>query len=555
MINKVRFAFGSSVHTPPLDIDPRPITVLVGPNNSGKSLTLREVETWCKSGSQQPRVAVADIEVDVPSPSQALEELKTFELRPPRGQAIPTGNILVGRSDPHQGVSQQYIDVNQLPNYLNNPMYIGPYFLAFFTLRLDGRTRFSLTEPRPSGDLLGPAQNHLMSLFQDDTARKEVRRIVEDAFGSYFVIDPTGMTTLRIKVSERPPVDDAEEQSWDPRARAFHEAARDVLDLSDGVQAFTGIVAAVLSANYKVVLIDEPEAFLAPTLAKKLGSRLATLAQEREGCLFAATHSADFLMGCVQAGANINIVRLTYRGGNATARLLQPETLLRFMNNPLLRSTNVLSALFYESAVVTEADTDRAFYQEINQRLLDFDCEGIDNCLFLNARNKQSVPEVAGPLREIGIPAALILDLDVIKDGGQDWSRLLDSANLPETSRTALNNHRTAVKRAFDESGKDMKKDGGIAILDKDAQESCNSLLDQLAQYGIFIVPSGEVESWLAELGAGSHGPGWLVQVFDLMGTNPAELNYVQPQGDGVWEFVEKIGHWLRDENRKGMPE
>lgn len=430
MLNRLRLAFGSSSHADPLEIDPRPITVFVGPHNSGKSSALREIEAWCKTGPQQPRYIVSDLGADVPDADRAIRELRAFEQKPNIGQALPAGHILLGRSDPLQGLMQITVDVSQLPSYLGSGWnYLSTYFTAFFTLRLDGRTRFSLAQSQPSGDLLGHAQNHLMSLFQDDEARKKVRQIVQDAFGRYFAIDPTGMTSLRIKMSDREPEDDAEEQSWDERARAFHEAAEDVLSLSDGVQAFTGIIAVVLSANYKIVLIDEPEAFLAPTLARKLGYRLATLSREREGSLFAATHSADFLMGCVQAGSGINIVRLTYRGRNATARLLQQETLLPFMRDPLLRSTNVLSALFHESVVVTEADTDRAFYQEINERLSSFNGRGIDNCLFLNARSKQTVPQVAGPLREIGIPAAMVVDVDVLKEGG----RSSPTCSMPQT--------------------------------------------------------------------------------------------------------------------------
>ena len=309
---------------------------------------------------------------------------------------------------------------------------VSQFYLSFFTVRLDGRTRFSLTQSRSSGDLQDLPQNHLAALFKDDKAREKIREFVADAFGLHFVIDPTGMTQFRIRMSERAPSDNQEEQALDERARSFHGAAINILELSDGVQAFTGILAAVLSADYKVVLIDEPEAFLAPALRRKLGNRLATLAQEREGTLLAATHSSDFLMGCLQSGANINVVRLTYRARNATARLLQPETLVQFMRHPLLRSTNVLDALFHEFAVVTEADTDRAFYQEINERLVGSDREGIDNCLFLNARNKQTVPQIAGPLREIGIPAAMIVDIDVLKEGGRVWSKLLDAANAPE---------------------------------------------------------------------------------------------------------------------------
>lgn len=566
MIKWLKLFFGSSNDVGPLEINPEPITILVGPNNSGKSLALREIETLCRSGPQVDRKVVAELALDIPDPDQAVEELKAFKLKPARGQAVPAGQILVGVSNPGQGVGQTYVSPDQLRNVLlqvrsdtavpmNSLSYISQYFLSFFTVRLDGRTRFSLTQPQGSGDLLGPPQNHLMSLFQDAEARMEVRRIVEDAFGFYFVIDPTGMTTLRVKMSEREPVGEAEEQSWDEQARSFHEAAEDVLDLSDGVQAFTGIVAAVLSAKFKIVLIDEPEAFLAPRLANKLGNELATLAQRREGSLFAATHSADFLMGCVQAGADVNIARLTYRNGVATARLLQAETLLRLMRDPLLRSTNVLDALFYESVIVTEADTDRAFYQEINERLLSFGRKGIGDCLFLNARSKQTVQQLAGPLRSIGIPVAMIVDIDILKEGGQVWTNLLNAANLPQTSRNSLNSLRADVKRKFDESGKEMKRDGGMDILDEDAREACENLLDQLTEYGIFVVPNGEVESWLPELGATGHGPGWLIQIFERMGSNPADAGYAKPYDGDVWTFCERIGQWFDNEDRKGIPE
>ncbi len=509
MINQITFTSGRSASAAPLALDPRPITVLVGPNNSGKSSTLREIGGWCKTGPQQQRKLIAHIEVDLPNVEQALAELEPFKRRPGTGQVVQEGYINVRRPDPNQDgmYDQQIHEQSFRSQWPHDWTYVSQFYLAFFTVRLDGRTRFSLTQPRSSGDLQELPQNHLASLFKDDEAREKIRKVVEDAFGLHFVVDPTNIGQFRIRMSRRAPSDSQEEQALDERARSFHEAATNILELSDGVQAFTGILAAVLSANYKIVLIDEPEAFLAPALRRKLGSRLATLAQEREGALVAATHDANFLMGCVQSGADINVVRMTYREGDATARLLKPETLLGFMRDPLLRSTNVLDALFHESAVITEADTDRAFYQEVNERLLGSEREGIDNCLFLNARNKQTVPQVAGPLREIGIPAAMVVDIDVLKDGGKVWSRLLDAACVPETSRTALNSHRAAVKRAFDESGKDMKKDGGVTVLDRDAGESCMSLLNQLADYGIFVVPGGELESWLAELGVVGHGP------------------------------------------------
>ena len=110
-------------------------------------------------------------------------------------------------------------------------------------------------------------------------------------------------------------------------------------------------------------------------------------------------------MGCVQGGAPINIVRLTFDNGSATARLLTKDRLVPLMRNPLLRSIGVLDALFYNAVVVTEADADRAFYQEVNERLLQAnDPRGIEGCLFLNAQNKQTVWDIVHPLRELGQP-------------------------------------------------------------------------------------------------------------------------------------------------------
>ena len=82
--------------------------------------------------------------------------------------------------------------------------------------------------------------------------------------------------------------------------------------------------------------------------------------------------------------------------------LLPKEKILNLMRKPLLRFTSVLNGLFFESVVVAEADSDRAFYQEINERLLGkSDPRGIPNCLFINAQNKQTVWEIACSLQNL----------------------------------------------------------------------------------------------------------------------------------------------------------
>jgi ABC-type uncharacterized transport system YnjBCD ATPase subunit len=211
---------------------------------------------------------------------------------------------------------------------------LGPY-----TVRLDGRTRFLLADDKPTGDLQSHPQNHLWALFRDDHAREEVRRLTAEAFDLHFTIDPTAMQTFRIRMATRPPRSKAEEQALDQAAREFHAAATPINRLSDGVQAFVGLVSAILSLPHRVILVDEPEAFLHPALARRLGANLTRLSHEREASLMVATHSADFLIGCIETADDASVVRLTFEGGSATARALNATDLRTLFRDPLLRSS------------------------------------------------------------------------------------------------------------------------------------------------------------------------------------------------------------------------
>ena len=56
MIKKLLLKFGRSKEDEALSFNPGSITVFVGPNNSGKSLALREIENYSKSGPQANRI-------------------------------------------------------------------------------------------------------------------------------------------------------------------------------------------------------------------------------------------------------------------------------------------------------------------------------------------------------------------------------------------------------------------------------------------------------------------------------------------------------------------
>ena len=555
VISSFKLKFGCAPGIAAISVTTPPVTVFVGPNNSGKSKILSEIDQLCRSGEKNAAALLLDeVIFSGLSEENAQQAIEYIKQAPNPGESVHVDHIFVGSR-----YGRYHLHYGNLVNAIQNPnanvMAFCQWFLTHNTLLLDGRSRINLVAPQEAGDLQRTPQSSFQVLFRDDVKRQEVRRIVSEAFGTYFVLDPTGLGHLRIRLSSRPPINTLEERGIHAEAVAFHANAQLIDQASDGVKAFTGIITEVIAGDPRIILIDEPEAFLHPSLASKLGYEVSRASLTANKRVFVSTHSPTFVMGCIQSGAPVNIIRLTYRGGVATARVLPSNDILELMRNPLLRSTGVLSGLFYEFVVVTESDADRAFYQEINERLLRFKSEwGIPNCLFINAQNKQTVQTILRPLRQLGIPAAGIVDVDVLKDGGVNWINLLSSANVPAISHNALATMRSALKQAMDNTGKDMKRDGGIAILPQAEQEAAKNLLSQLGEYGIFVVPGGELESWVKSLSVTSHGPSWLISVFEKMGEDPDSENYVKPAPDDVWAFISYVKSWLIDSNRKGIP-
>ncbi len=558
MIQSLSLKFGAVPGGAPLTIRPTPITIFVGPNNSGKSTALAELHRWCVSGQPAATNVVGAIVFDESTRDEAVEKVGRFTLHPRATDTIPLGYILVGRRGHRmQAPESSLLSVIEHPNA--QPQQFAQWYLQHDTLMLDGPSRIALVKEQDFGDLQQPPQNSFQVLFREDDRRERVRTITYEAFGLYFVLDPTKAGKLRIRLARRPPASDIEERGLHQAAADFHGGALGIDEASDGIKAFTGIITEVMAGDPAVLLIDEPEAFLHPALAFKLGQEMSKATRDSNKRLFVATHSPDFVMGCIQSGAPVNIIRLTYRTGVASARVLPNDDIVRLMRNPLLRSTGVLRALFYESIVVTEADADRAFYQEINERLVRFSpgC-GIPNCLFLNAQNKQTTHTLVRPLRSLGIATAAVVDIDIFKEGGEAWSNFLSGAFVPEIDRQALSTTRALVMKEFqavqEADKKNMKRDGGLQLLTGEAHESGKNVVSQLMDYGLFVVEDGELEAWLRSLGASGHGAVWLVDVFEKMGENPDAPGYVMPGGSDVWAFVGKIKAWLDNPERRGIP-
>lgn len=541
LIQQIRLKSASSPGQPSLVIPAAPITLIVGPNNSGKSLLLNELNLSLREDRPSTEFSVlANIDFDAVCLPVCVADIQSHRARSFNGNKCGPNNVYYVKAGERSEFHEP--DLNQ---WLASPTLGTHHFKAyakFNTIKLDGPNRIALINEKELRDLTEPPTNRLEQLFQNDDIRKELRKVIYDALESYLVLDPTHMGRVRVRLSEKEPQNLIQEKGIHPEAVAFHKDALKIDQASDGIKAFCGILIELYAGDPQVLLIDEPEAFLHPSLAYMLGKTASAKAQATGKQLIIATHSANFLMGCIQSGAHVNVVRLTYSNQIATARLLPSAELIKSMRNPLLRSAGVLNGLFYDGVVVTESDTDRAFYNEINERLLlDGNGRGRRNCLFLNAQNKQTVRVIISLLRSLGIPAAGIVDIDILKEGGTVWTNFLKSGGVPDASIHAHALTRANLKAKLEQTSKDMKRYGGINLLTTEDLQAANDLLDALDGYGLFVVRGGEVESWLKGYGIAGHGADWLIPMFEKLGEDPSDTAYVKAATGDVWDFIQKV--------------
>jgi hypothetical protein len=318
--------------------------------------------------------------------------------------------------------------------------------------------------------------------------------------------------------------------------------------LGDVLLSSVGLVSAVMSLPHRILLIDEPEAFLHPTLARRVGRVLSETARERDASLVVATHSAG-----IQAAPELRLVRLTYAGDRSTARSIEPAEIVTLMNDPLLRSSNALRALFHRGVVVTEADADRAFYEEVNYRLLQ-NGRGIEDGLFMNAQNWQTIPRIVGPLRRLGIPAAAIFDFDVLMD--QDFQHIWPLLHAAQPELEGLQNNRADIKQLMETRGREACKALGVGAFDDGEKERIIEFINKMAEFGLFFVVVGELECWLAALGVPRirNKAKWLTDLFVRLGSDPTGAEYVRAGEDDVWVFVQQIEGWVANSARVGIP-
>lgn len=581
---------------------PGNINILVGPNNSGKSTFLKDIsETFGFNRRYHVNTVIKDIEVSLFSEAEAKDYYYKYGK-----EEVVNRNGTMEYSKENQllftdinGNISTYDEIGfiQLLTTTSNLDDRFNFIEEKNTQILDGNSRlnaFSPQELRIRNTLSGRNSN-IQKLYRDRSLLGEFSSYVNESLGYYAEIlhgdDSMGEISLVGK-----PLSETERDSLAPDIIDFLENGKLSKDVSDGIKAFIGILLELVAGQAEIILIDEIEAFLHAPLARKLGVIISRIAKDKDKQIFVTTHNTNFIMGCIESHSEFNILRLTYENDVPTSKIIREDEIREIVTNPLLRATRVFEGLFYKNVVVVEADSDRVFYEEINYRLNEVDDpRKIEDCLFINARNKQTVGDIAQLLRKFGIPAVSVIDYDFIKESGKDFTNYLKQNGIPEILHTSIQDKKTKIqvfyKNQEDDKGKlntiikvveeflesptwkaskDLQKkiDGqlkgngwkpelkkeGINFLDEDSRVIAQSLIKELNEYGLFPVYVGEVERWLPEIESSNHGNKWLISKLKNFGKNLEDDDYIKPREGDVWNFIGEIKTWLNNPHRQGMP-
>lgn len=537
-----------------LRINPSKVTVFIGPNNGGKTRSLMEIRSEFTGELYiTDRLFVSECSVS----GLISEEVEA------RANFISTSglykddiNRIVFRIE--NSMENKTVVVSDIKSKLEDPRSEFSYrqvrnnLYKYFALDLNGKNRLSILDTVQSYDIKDRPRNLLSKLFTDDDIRHNLSKLCFEAFGFYACIDATDLGKFHFVGSFEEPKEGIE-RSLEGDAIEFYKECFPISSASDGTRAFLGIYAEVIAGKADVIFLDEPEAFLHPSLSRRLAQEISNNIEDDKQ-IFIATHSPSFLSGIISATSNVDIVRLVKHGESKSAKLLQREALHAMMRDPLLRSTGVLEALFHSCCVVVEGDGDSAFYREINDRLYKSSGEHVWDASFICSHSKQTAHRIITPLRALGIPTACILDIDWIKEDGVVANNYLSSIGIPKSLIDIIKSERRAIRKMLESADENYKRKGGTKILSDPDRMAADMFFDRCEEFGLFTVRGGELESWLSYLGVPQNKTEWIPRIFEAMGDDPSESSYALPTGDDVWEFLGKVSRWLNNQDRKGMP-
>ena len=543
---------------------PNDKVIMVGPNNSGKSLSLREIFRISSEGDKANTLAVKDVGINKKG---SKEELKFFL------------DEKASLREDHYYYKDWVLSENAIRRW--DEPYLIRNLASGFMKNIEAIDRLSICDVQ---DSIGPTEQkskpqHL--LYDDPVLMSNVSALFRRSFGEDIMFDFRGGSKLPIHVGELPDRSGRVDRVGNEYVSAVRSNPL-LHEQGDGMKSYAGILFEAIVANRDITLIDEPEAFLHPPQMRQLGQMLAS---EMQGQLIAATHSSDILRGFLEGtNGNLRILRIRREEEKNMVNEAEPNVIRKLWEDPQLRYSNALEGIFHEQAIICEDDSDCRLMNSVADHIAASRKQPWKDTAYVPVGGKHRIPDVASVLRNIGVPVKAVFDIDFLSEKnlveksvlafGGDWDEFepywhrvdtavrngVQSKSIPEIKESIV---RLLKNSNLDELPKGdvietmkqnkpwniVKRFGVSGLPSGNAQNDYGILKDKLEGIGVYLVPVGEIENFCREIGL--HGPKFVTRLLSEKSLADEDLAELR-------KFVETVhlgphGRWVEPLNNEAI--
>lgn len=552
-IDKLLFNDDTEVNLSPTDI-----VVFVGPNNAGKSRSLKDIMNAIVS--PQGNIVVKDIKLLY----HQIEEIKNNIIKMSLVKTNSDQSLYY--SGFNYGIHQSFLQ------NIGHSDRLYSEIRGFLVSSIKTEERLEIANPKPVL-VRGEAKQYPLQYMADSSIRKAVSAVFQKVFDQHIYCYDKATTNIYLHIGDEINFNQnglTAEQITDKYYESIENLPK-LEEQGDGVRSLAGLLINLMMPNYSMFLIDEPEAFLHPPQARTLGSIMPDLIQEKQ--TFISTHSIDLIKGLLSSARDrVKIIRITRKDDRNDVKHLSQEDIDIIWDDPIMRHSNMIDCLFYEHTVLCESDSDCQLYSLALDYLKSRSGQRTDT-LFIHCGGKGRMHLIAKELKALGVDYRIIPDLDVfnnrdmlkmlIEANGGDWSQmqsdyniLASAMNVPggtitideflDAIRTKIGKRgyssisKSEAKRIGDDAKSilenqwDALKHHGIEYInDGNVKGALERLITVLNALHIYPVTAGELENFVPQIG--NHGPGWAMSVIETY----------SDMGDGVYDKLrEFVNSW-----------
>lgn len=516
-----------------LELNKDDIVVFVGPNNVGKSQSLKDINILCESDNKTKVITKIEVQKSDGDPIELLEKIAQKDSR----QSYYSGlNFSVYNSSA--------ANFARVKNF--------GLLKSVFVTHLTTEERLQICHPAPNIPR-NHSRSHPIHYAQFDREhRKWLSNNFKKAFGKSLIPNESYGSIVPLCIGEEVKFNHDfpnEHERYEEYAKIL-ETYPQVQDQGDGIKSFVGILLYLMLDYHRIFLIDEPESFLHPPQANIMGRIIGETLKNNQQA-FISTHSEDLIKGIMSVSANrLKIVRITRTGDINSFSVLNNEQLKNLWSDPILKYSNIMSSLFHKTVILCESDSDCKFYSIIDSYCAGLNKQYSEN-LYIQSGGKHRMPLIITALKSLGVETKIIVDIDILNDE-QTLKRLIESSSInwdliskdyqildanlhsdkeninredffkginkiSELTKTNLTKKEISyiLEMVKTKSKWDNLKSYGIsAIPAGDAKQAFDRINNTLISNNIFIVPCGEIEGFVKSIGG--HGPDWVNKVIEI---------------------------------------